>query len=95
MAKIYLGQNWRIICDTQEDQSTSTDRKIFVKDCDGNISEFAASLDGDPNRIYYDVATTEMTKAGDWLIWPKTTIAGNVAPGEPATVMIYEEGSLD
>jgi len=93
MAKIYTSQNWRIICDTQEDQTSATGLKILAKSPKGVKYSFDATLDTNTNRIYYDVAVGEIAEAGDWHIWPKTTISGNVAPGDAAKVTIYEEGT--
>jgi len=92
-SKIFTTQDWRLICDTEEDQSTATDLKIFAKDSDGKTTEFSpAILDSNTNRIYYDIGTTEMAVAGTYKVWPKTTISGNVAPGDPAVIIIFVEG---
>jgi len=92
-SKIFTTQNWRIICDTQEDQSTAAALTILAQDCKGNLSTFSATLDSDTNRIFYDVAVNEVTTVGDWMFWPRTTIAGNIAPGDPALVKIFAEGT--
>lgn len=92
-SKIFNIQNWRLICDTEEDQTTATVRQILAKAPSGTISTFSATLDTNTNRIYYDVQVSEMTEAGNWKVWPKTTIGGNVAPGDPAILTIHEEGT--
>lgn len=92
-SKIFTSQNWRVICDTEEDQSTATTRQILAKSPSGTTSTFTATIDANVNRIYYDVKVIELTEVGDWRIWPKTTISGNIAPGDPAIQSILEEGT--
>lgn len=93
--KIFTTQNWRLTLDTNEDQSTASAMEILAKRPDGTIDTFAATIDGgDNNRIYYDVQVSEVAVKGDWTFWAKTTIGGNIAPGDPVQLRIYEEGAL-
>ena len=91
-SKIFDTQQWRVICDTEESQATATALQILAKSPSGVISTFSATLDTDTNRIYYDVQVAEMNVSGDWTVWPKTTIGGNTAAGDPVTVSIHTEG---
>jgi len=90
-SKIFDTQNWRLICDTEENQSTATVRQILAKSPLGTISTFAATLDTNVNRIYYDVQVDEMTDIGVWQVWPKTTNDTDIAPGDPAIIEIHAE----
>lgn len=92
-SKIFDIQQWRIICDTEEDQSAATTKQILARSPLGVVSTFAATIDSNVNRVYYDVQVGELTEPGMWAIWPKTTIAGNIAPGDPASVKIFAEGT--
>jgi hypothetical protein len=92
-SKIFTTQNWRVICDTEEEQATATALQILAKGPDGVTNTFSATIDTDTTRIYYDVAVAEFAVRGDYHVWPKTTISGNVAPGDPAVVTIYTEGT--
>ena len=92
-SKIFTSQDWRLICDTEEDQTTATGLLIYFKAPAGIITSKAATLDTNVNRIYTDIGVDELTENGDWKVWPKTTIGGNVAPGDPAILTIHEEGT--
>ena len=92
-SKIFDTQEWRLICDTKEDQTNVTTKQILARSPLGPISTFAATLDTNDNRIYYDVQVNEMTDVGDWKVWPKTTIDSVIAPGDPAIVTIHAEGT--
>ncbi len=92
-SKIFDTQQWRVICDTEEDQSSATGLQILAKGPDGVTQTFAATIDSNTNRIFYDVAVAELTDVGDWHLWPKTTISGKIAPGDPAIVAIHLEGT--
>lgn len=92
MSKIYNTQNWRLICATGEDQTTASTIEILAQIPGSSIETFTATLDTDTTRIYYDVGVSEMATAGNYKVWPKTTIAGNIAPGEAADVIVYKEG---
>jgi hypothetical protein len=92
-SKIFDTQNWRIYCDTEEDQSEATAMQILARSPSGVISTFTAILDdGDNNRIYYDVGVEEMTEVGDWHIYPRTTVVSKIATGDSSVVTIYTEG---
>ena len=93
-SKIFDTQQWRVICDTEEAQDTATLLEILAKSPSGVISTFSATEDaGDSNKIYYDVQIAEMAEAGDWTVWARTTIAGKIAAGDPATIAIHTEGN--
>lgn len=92
-SKIFDTQQWRIICDTEEDQTTATDLKILASQPDGSEVEFNATLDSDVNKIYYDVDVSELTQLGNYKIWPRTSISSRIAPGDPQIVTIYKEGT--
>lgn len=92
--KIFTTQNWRIICNTQENQTSGNPIQIIAKaPKDGDESTFTAVLDDDPDRIYYDVAVGEMAVAGEWTVWPVSTIAGKLALGTSVKVLIYAPGT--
>ncbi len=93
-SKIFDTQQWRIYCDTEESQTSATALKIIAKSPSGVENEFVAILDGtDNDRIYYDVGVAELTDIGMWYIWPRTTISGNIASGDPQVVEIFAEGT--
>ncbi len=93
-SKIFDTQQWRIYCDTEESQTSATDLLIIAKSPSGVETEYTGVLDGtDNNRIYYDVKVAELTEVGMWYIWPKTTISGNIASGDPQVVEIFKEGT--
>lgn len=91
MSKIFNTQQWRIICDTGEDQTNHSGITIKARRKNKTVS-FQATLDADPNRIYVDVAVDELAVAGNYYIWPVTLLNSKLAAGEPQRVVIYEEG---
>ena len=91
-SKIFDTQQWRVICDTEESQTSATSLKILARSPSGVLSTFTAILDSNQNRIYYDVDVDEMTEAGDWTVWPRTTIGSKIATGDPVTIAIHTEG---
>jgi hypothetical protein len=97
MGKIYRNQTaLRFQLDCKTDISGSLDEKIRYEKPTGATGSWAASvLNATLGYIYYDVvATGDVDTVGVWTLWSFITFSdGRKAPGEPAEVRVYEEGT--
>lgn len=97
-SKIFTTQDWTLVCETEEDQSAATDKKIFLRSPSypsvADAEKVAAVNGTNITQLFVDIAVDELDEPGDWIVWPKSSISGKVAAGDPAIVTIYEEGTI-
>jgi len=95
MSKIYVGQTALRIQLTTGVDVTSAACQIKHLKPDGSLATWSGIiLDVDRGVFYYDIQdTTDLDQAGDWILWAHVTFPdGSVAPGEPNSIEVFEEG---
>lgn len=96
MAKIYVGQDFRLRLATTTDISTATCVIKYLKPAGasgswaGTVASTAATV------VYYDVtAGFTLGQDGFWTVWAHAVFSdGTIGIGEPVRLTMYEEGII-
>lgn len=90
MAKVYKGDIGIVISvDMQEDISTGTNQKFYVKDPAGTTTTWTATIYG-TDYLRHTIATGEIATAGEYLIQPYIEIGSWKGRGETVTLVVEE-----
>lgn len=95
MGKIYVGQTaLKIEALTYTDLTDATAQVIKYKKPDATLGSFIATItDAKAGIIEYDVTSADdLDQAGEWTFWAYITFGGDVVPGEPEILEIFNEG---
>lgn len=95
--KIYVNQSsLRLTLDTSVVLTGATTLQIKYKkpDAEETIGFWAATIDTDVNKLFYEFTSNELDISGLWAFWAYVVFAdGRNAPGEPVNVKVYEQGT--
>jgi hypothetical protein len=97
MSKIYKNQSGlRLTLETGVNLTTALSLKIKYIKPDKTAGSWNATITG-TTKVYYDftnnVGVSELNQSGLWIVYAFVTFSDNrTAPGEPVTIMVYEEG---
>lgn len=97
MGKIYKNQDYlRITVHIEHDLSDAASITIKYKDPNGDEGNWVATIEDEEEGIVYkDFALgSSLGISGEWTFWAYVIFNdGRLAPGDPFTQMIYDEGS--
>lgn len=94
--QIFTSDVWTLQLDTEEVQTTSTNRKIKYIDPSGSAGEFDdnITLAGSDKYLVREIAVSEMNIAGVWKVWSYSEISSKRKNGNPIEVKIWDEGAI-
>ena len=81
MSKVYVGQDWQLTLDTNEDVSAATTKQIRVRKPDGSIENKAASV-VDTTKLRITLTNTDIDQNGMWKFQTYAEVGGSVYFGE-------------
>ena len=60
----------------------------------GTVGFWGATIDTDPEKLFYEFIDVELDISGKWLFWAYVVFSdGRNAPGEPVAIIVYEQGT--
>jgi len=89
MSKVYTGQVFKLLLDTNVELADGTEPRIYYIKPD--LTEgYWAGIVSETTKIYCMV---EEEDHGRWIFWTQIEFALGLAIGEPARVILYEPGT--
>ena len=96
MGKVYVNQTFlTVVLDTKQLIENAQQTLIRYRKPSGAVGQFNATVeDAQKGIISHKFTTGQLNESGQWVFWAYIVFSnGDFAAGEPAFLVVYEEGN--